>query len=51
MTIREILKMGTPRLLSIARPATEFDTDAIHMLVSDMFDTMCAVNCAGLAAE
>jgi len=50
MTIREILKMGDPRLLRIAQPVTEFDTDALHLLVSDMFDTMRAVDGAGLAA-
>ncbi|MDW5441536.1 peptide deformylase [Polaromonas sp. SM01] len=50
MTIRDILKMGDPRLLRIAPPATEFDTDELHLLVSDMFDTMRAVNGAGLAA-
>ena len=50
MTIREILKMGDPRLLRIAPPVTEFDTDALHLLVSDMFDTMAAANGAGLAA-
>ena len=50
MTVREILKMGDPRLLRIAQPVPEFDTDEIHLLVSDMFDTMHAVNGAGLAA-
>ncbi len=50
MTIRDILKMGDPRLLRIAQPVTEFDTDALHLLISDMFDTMRAVNGAGLAA-
>ena len=50
MTIREILKMGDPRLLRVAPPVTEFDTDALHLLVADMFDTMRAVNGAGLAA-
>ena len=50
MTIRTILKMGDPRLLRIAQPVTEFDTDALHALVRDMFDTMRAVNGAGLAA-
>ncbi|QDL37667.1 peptide deformylase [Rhodoferax sediminis] len=50
MTIREILKMGDPRLLRVAQPVTEFDTDALHLLVSDMFDTMRAVDGAGLAA-
>ena len=50
MTIRDILKMGDQRLLRIAQPVTEFDTDEIHLLLSDMFDTMRAVNGAGLAA-
>ena len=50
MTIREILKMGDPRLLRVAQPVTRFDSDALHLLVSDMFDTMHAVSGAGLAA-
>jgi peptide deformylase len=50
MTVREILKMGDPRLLRVAQPVAEFDTDEIHLLVADMFDTMRAVNGAGLAA-
>jgi peptide deformylase len=50
MTVREILKMGDARLLRIAQPATAFDTDEIHGLVTDMFDTMRAANGAGLAA-
>ena len=50
MAIREILKMGDPRLLRVAPPVTEFDSDALHLLVSDMLDTMHAANGAGLAA-
>jgi peptide deformylase len=50
MTVREILKMGDPRLLRVAQPVTAFDTDEIHRLVSDMFDTMRAADGAGLAA-
>ena len=50
MTVREILKMGDPRLLRVAPPATEFDTPALHALVADMFDTMAAAHGAGLAA-
>lgn len=50
MTVREILKMGDPRLLRVAQPVTEFDTDALHLLVTDMLDTMRAANGAGLAA-
>jgi peptide deformylase len=50
MTIREILKMGDARLLRVAPPVTAFDTDELHLLISDMFDTMRAANGAGLAA-
>jgi peptide deformylase len=50
MTVREILKMGDPRLLRVAQPVTAFDTDALHLLVSDLLDTMHAANGAGLAA-
>ena len=50
MTVREILKMGDPRLLRVAQPVREFDTPELHLLVADMFDTMRAVNGAGLAA-
>jgi peptide deformylase len=50
MAVREILKMGDPRLLRVAQPVLQFDTDEIHLLVSDMFETMRAVNGAGLAA-
>ena len=50
MTVREILKMGDPRLLRQAEPVTEFDTPAMRELIADMFDTMHAANGAGLAA-
>ncbi len=50
MTIHTILKMGDPRLLRVAQPVTAFDTDELHLLVRDMFDTMRSVNGAGLAA-
>ena len=50
MTIREILKMGDARLLRVAPAVTAFDTDELHLLVADMFDTMAAVDGAGLAA-
>lgn len=50
MAQRDILKMGDPRLLRTAQPVAEFDTDELHLLVADMFDTMRAVNGAGLAA-
>ncbi|MEJ7687801.1 MAG: peptide deformylase [Variovorax sp.] len=50
MAIHEILKMGDPRLLRVAQPVAAFDTDGLHLLVRDMFETMHAVNGAGLAA-
>jgi peptide deformylase len=50
MAVREILKMGDPRLLRVAQTVTEFDSDALHLLVSDMLDTMLSANGAGLAA-
>jgi peptide deformylase len=50
MAVREILKMGDPRLLRQARPVVEFDTPALHALIADMFDTMHAAHGAGLAA-
>ena len=50
MVVHDILKMGDERLLRVAQPVTEFDTDALHLLVADMFETMRAVNGAGLAA-
>lgn len=50
MALREILKMGDPRLLRRADPVTEFDTPELHALIADMFETMHAANGAGLAA-
>ena len=50
MTVREILKMGDPRLLRIAKPVDAFGTAELDALVGDMFDTMHAANGAGLAA-
>jgi peptide deformylase len=50
MTVREILKMGDPRLLRKAEPVTQFGTSELNALIEDMFDTMYAANGAGLAA-
>jgi peptide deformylase len=50
MTVREILKMGDPRLLRVAEPVREFGTPEMEALIADMFDTMHAANGAGLAA-
>jgi peptide deformylase len=48
--IREVLKMGDPRLLQVARPVDAFDTPELHALLADMRDTMEHLNGAGLAA-
>jgi peptide deformylase len=48
--IRDILKMGDPRLLRIAQSVEHFDTPELHALIADMFETMHHVNGAGLAA-
>ena len=50
MAVHEILKMGDPRLLRVARPVAAFDTRELHTLVADLFDTMRAAEGAGLAA-
>jgi peptide deformylase len=50
LAVREILKMGDPRLLREALLVREFDTPALHALIGDMFETMEAAKGAGLAA-
>jgi peptide deformylase len=50
MSVREILRMGDPRLLRQAQPVTRFNTPELEALVADMFDTMHAADGAGLAA-
>ena len=50
MTVRDILKMGDARLLRTAQPVAAFDGDALHLLITDLLDTMRAANGAGLAA-
>ena len=42
--------MGDARLLERARPVEHFDTPELHALLTDMQDTMSALNGAGLAA-
>src|SRR5512143_3481696 len=50
MAIREVLKMGDPRLLAPARPVEEFGSPELTQLIVDMHDTMRSLNGAGLAA-
>ncbi|TMH75858.1 MAG: peptide deformylase [Betaproteobacteria bacterium] len=48
--IREILRMGDPRLLRVSEPVTRFDTAELRQLLTDLFETMRAADGAGLAA-
>jgi peptide deformylase len=50
MAIRDVLKMGDPRLLAPARPVEDFASLELAQLIVDMHDTMRALNGAGLAA-
>jgi len=50
MPVREILRMGDPRLLRVAEPVDAFDTPALRDLLQDLRDTMKDANGAGLAA-
>jgi peptide deformylase len=49
MAIRPVLRMGEPLLQRIAAPVTRFDAK-LHALLTDMDDTMRALNGAGIAA-
>ena len=48
--IREVLRMGDPRLLEKAAPVDRFNTPELNSLLQDMRDTMAHLNGAGLAA-
>jgi peptide deformylase len=48
--IRDVLKMGDARLLQVAEPVRTFGDAALAELIEDMFDTMRALDGAGLAA-
>ncbi len=50
MAIREVLKMGDPRLLAVAEPVQAYGTPELEQLIADMRDTMRDLNGAGLAA-
>ena len=50
MAIRDVLKMGDPRLLEPARPVVDFASLELTQLLVDMHDTMRALDGAGLAA-
>ena len=50
MAVAKVLKMGDPVLLQQAEPVHEFDTPELHALLTDMRDTMQAMQGAGIAA-
>ncbi len=48
--IRDVLRMGDPRLLERSREVERFATPELAALLADMRDTMAALDGAGLAA-
>ena len=48
--IRDILRMGDPRLWKVSAPVAALDTPELHALLADMRETMVAAHGAGLAA-
>jgi peptide deformylase len=48
--IRDVLRMGDPRLLQRSAPVEAFGTPQLEALLVDLRDTMVAKNGAGLAA-
>ncbi len=50
MAIRKVLKMGDPLLYQRSEEIRAFNTPELDALIRDMFDTMTALNGAGLAA-
>ena len=50
MAVRQVLRMGDPRLLQVSAPVSAFGTPELRALVQDMQDTMAALKGAGIAA-
>lgn len=50
MAVKDVLRMGDPRLLQPSRPVERFGTPQLEALITDMHDTMEALDGAGLAA-
>jgi len=48
--IRDVLRMGDPRLWLLSQPIKDFETSELAELLQDMRDTMAHLNGAGLAA-
>jgi peptide deformylase len=50
MAIQPVLKMGHPLLAQVASPIADFNSAELTALITDMDDTMRALNGAGIAA-
>ena len=50
MAVRQILKMGDPKLFEVSSPVEESEISGLGDLVQDLIDTMEATDGAGLAA-
>ena len=50
MSIKKVLRIGEPSLLQKSEPVSEFNTESLNSLITDMWETMQATNGAGLAA-
>ena len=50
MAIRNVLKMGDPRLSLNAQPVTDFDSEELLLNITDLLDTMRQFQGVGLAA-
>ncbi|WP_444997811.1 peptide deformylase [Aliikangiella sp. IMCC44359] len=50
MAVKEILRMGDPRLQQVSEVVNNVLSDELKQLIEDMFDTMKAYQGAGLAA-
>lgn len=50
MAVQEVIKMGHPLLLARAKEVEEFATAELEQLITDMQETMAALNGVGLAA-
>ncbi|MFC4256114.1 peptide deformylase [Altererythrobacter xixiisoli] len=48
--IREILKMGDPRLLRVAQPVADIHDPELQIMIADMYETMHHAKGVGLAA-
>jgi len=51
MAIKSVLRMGDPHLQRPCNEVTDYTDPVLHDLIEDMFDTMRAVDGAGLAAN